>query len=267
MAAKLVKKQKTDIIEHAASLPSAEDEANVSAFSDLIQGLRRKNPDTRPQTWISRIGALLRQARANRGQKEIAKTAGVTQPYLSRLENGLLPKRGPTIDVLFRCAEAMNCDIEISMRSKANGRMLGHVSSADLDEKKVSGEIDPILARPADELELAAPFAHPVRMVNVGFKAEDEPADPLVIMRVVNHGGKMRLERVELPRSAQLEGTIQKALKTATCSFGARRPRIGKMKIAARQPRVGQVSAVVENTDEAIINIGENEFIVVGKSE
>jgi transcriptional regulator with XRE-family HTH domain len=122
------------VAEHAEARPSPEERANVAAFDDALKALGASSSEAQPRRWITRIGALLRQVRAQRevGQEIVAEKAQVTQPYLSRLENGGVPKRGPTIDVLFRCAEAMGCDIEVSMRSKTNGELLGRVSSADL---------------------------------------------------------------------------------------------------------------------------------------
>src|ERR1700745_2910595 len=72
-----------------------------------------EGPRLRSKHWIMRIGALLREASA---EQEIV------QPYLRRLENGLPESakviRGPTADVLLRCADALKCDIEIALRSK-----------------------------------------------------------------------------------------------------------------------------------------------------
>ena len=106
-------------------------------FDRVAQELGFTSKEARPRRWIARIGALLRQMREHSvlKQDEMAKAAEVTQPYLSRLENGLVPKRGPTIDVLLRCAEAAQCDIEISVRSKKDKQLLATVSSADLDHR------------------------------------------------------------------------------------------------------------------------------------
>ena len=115
-------------------MPSAEEQKNVVALDEMADALF--SAELRPRRWISRIGALLRHAREQRqlNQAAMAMTADVTQAYLSRLENGLVPKRGPTIDVLLRCAEAADCDLEISLRSKKSGKQVGVVTSAELDQ-------------------------------------------------------------------------------------------------------------------------------------
>lgn len=119
--------------------PSDKERANVAAFDKVAQSLGLTAKESRGRRWISRIGSLLRQARTHQkmGQETVAAKAEVTQPYLSRLENGLLPKRGPTIDVLLRCAEASGCEVDIAIRSKKDGRLLGHVSSGDLDRSSL----------------------------------------------------------------------------------------------------------------------------------
>jgi transcriptional regulator with XRE-family HTH domain len=134
MNEKLKWRSQAVVPEHAEAKASAEERANVAAFDDAVKALGAGSSEARPRRWITRIGTLLRQVRTQRdvGQELIAEKAQVTQPYLSRLENGGLSKHGPTIDVLFRCAEAMGCDIEVAMRSKVNGELLGSVSSADL---------------------------------------------------------------------------------------------------------------------------------------
>lgn len=135
--------------------PSAAERANVAIFDEVAQSLGLTAAEARPRRWISRIGTLLRLARAHKnvGQRAAAESAQVTQPYLSRLESGLLPTRGPTIDVLLRCIEAADCNIEIAIRSKKDGELLGHVSSADLDRdsrdalpvsEELHGETEPV---------------------------------------------------------------------------------------------------------------------------
>jgi DNA-binding XRE family transcriptional regulator len=105
--------------------PSEAERTNARLFDDVAQSLGLTGRESRARRWIFRIGTLLREARTHidKGQEEIAERASVTQPYLSRLENGLLPKRGPTIDVLLRCAEAAECNIEIAFRSKRDGHL------------------------------------------------------------------------------------------------------------------------------------------------
>jgi transcriptional regulator with XRE-family HTH domain len=114
----------------------------AKAFDELASALPGMAEEIRPRRWISRIGRLLRMARdhTDLGQAEISARAHVTQPYLSRLENGLLPKRGPTVEVLLRCIEAADCAIEISVRSKKDGKVIGRLDSTDLGNAHWSPE-------------------------------------------------------------------------------------------------------------------------------
>jgi transcriptional regulator with XRE-family HTH domain len=114
---------------------SEEELADAAGFDEAVNSLPGILEELRPRRLISRIGRLLRAARDHNdlGQAEISKLAHVTQPYLSRLENGLLPKRGPTVEVLLRCIEAAGCELEISVRSKKDGALIGHLTSADLN--------------------------------------------------------------------------------------------------------------------------------------
>ena len=123
-------------------IPSPEESAqNAAALDEVARSLGFTESEARPRRWTMRIGALLQQVRSRLGlrQDETAKTAGITQSYLSRLENGMIQKRGPTIDVLLRWAEAANADIEFAVRSKRDGRLLGRISSKDLDLAAGSG--------------------------------------------------------------------------------------------------------------------------------
>ncbi len=115
-------------------IPSAADSKNAGEFDEIAESLGLTK-GTRPRRWLLRIGALLQDMRehANLKQAKMAQTAGVTQAYLSRLENGVIPKRGPTVEVLLRCAEAAGCSIEIAVRSRKDNQLLGSVSSKDLD--------------------------------------------------------------------------------------------------------------------------------------
>jgi transcriptional regulator with XRE-family HTH domain len=117
-------------------IPSAAQRANVAEFDELVDSLGLNEAEQRPRRWTMRIGALLQRVRthAQLKQTQMSKKAGLTQSYLSRLENGLIPKRGPTIDVLLRWAEAADSTIEVVVRSKREGRILGMVSSQDLDD-------------------------------------------------------------------------------------------------------------------------------------
>jgi transcriptional regulator with XRE-family HTH domain len=141
-------------------IPSREESAqNAAALDAVARSLGFTEAEARPRRWTMRIGALLQQVRSRLGlrQDETAKTAGITQSYLSRLENGLIQKRGPTIDVLLRWAEAANADIEFAVRSKKDGRLLGRISSKDLNF--VAGQDE--TARDVDALAHMDPLEGP----------------------------------------------------------------------------------------------------------
>jgi transcriptional regulator with XRE-family HTH domain len=110
-----------------------------------------EGPRLRSKHWIMRIGDLLREARAAQQilQTDMAAQAEIVQPYLSRLENGLPESakviRGPTADVLLRCADALKCDIEIALRSKTTRQIIGSISSAELDAPESSVTIERML--------------------------------------------------------------------------------------------------------------------------
>jgi transcriptional regulator with XRE-family HTH domain len=106
---------------------------NVAAFDEIADQLGLTSQGSVPQRWVARVGRLLRTARDRRAmdQGTVASRSELTQSYLSRLENGLLAKRGPTADVLMRCAMAMDCDLEFTLRSRENGEVVAQVSSAD----------------------------------------------------------------------------------------------------------------------------------------
>jgi transcriptional regulator with XRE-family HTH domain len=118
-------------------IPSARDLANADTFDKVAASLGVTEEKTRPRRWLLLIGALLQRMRsqADLKQETMAKTAGVTQAYLSRLENGRIPKRGPTVEVLLRCADAANCDIEITLRSRKDHQLIGAISSQNLNEE------------------------------------------------------------------------------------------------------------------------------------
>jgi transcriptional regulator with XRE-family HTH domain len=140
--------------------PREESAQNAAALDEVARSLGfTEEAEARPRRWTMRIGALLQQVRSRLGlrQDETAKTAGITQSYLSRLENGLIQKRGPTIDVLLRWAEAANADIEFAVRSKKDGRLLGRISSKDLNF--VAGQDE--TARDVDALAHMDPLEGP----------------------------------------------------------------------------------------------------------
>lgn len=130
--------------------------AKSGEFDRVAQSLALSVDEIRPRSWLLRIGALLHKTRTHKHlkQEEMAQTAGVTQAYLSRLERGLIPKRGPTVDVLLRCAEAAGCDIEIAVRSRKDHTLIGTVSSADLVSTESPASYTAPKANPAEIVEV-----------------------------------------------------------------------------------------------------------------
>jgi transcriptional regulator with XRE-family HTH domain len=149
-------------ISHATSAAGL---AKNGEFDRVAQSLAVGVDQIRPRSWLLRIGALLHKTRTHKHlkQEEMAQTAGVTQAYLSRLERGLIPKRGPTVDVLLRCAEAAGCDIEIAVRSRKDHTLIGTVSSADL-------------VSVGSQASYTAPKANPAEIVEVIFEPQPTTA-------------------------------------------------------------------------------------------
>jgi len=108
----------------------AEAEALFAAQSD---------PDsTRIKTetlWFIRVGQFLRGLRKSRGlgQADMAQLSGMHQPYISLLENGLLPQRGPSIYALTRYVQSTNCDLELVARNRETGNVDATLSTADME--------------------------------------------------------------------------------------------------------------------------------------
>jgi transcriptional regulator with XRE-family HTH domain len=145
-------------------IPSAADSRNAGELDEIadLLGLTKTN---RPRRWLLRIGAMLQHMRehSNLKQEKMAQTAGVTQAYLSRLENGVIPKRGPTVEMLLRCAEAADCNIEIAVRSRKDNQLLGYVSSKDLDDSAYPHVH--VASPPASETEGAAAGSDVINIV------------------------------------------------------------------------------------------------------
>ena len=125
----------------------AEAEALFTAQSDPVS--TRVKTDT---LWFIRVGQFLRGLRKSRdlGQAEMAQLTGMHQPYISLLENGLLPQRGPSIHALTRYVQSANCDLELVARSRETGHVVATLSSADIDIE---------LGRTSSGLDVAADVA------------------------------------------------------------------------------------------------------------
>jgi transcriptional regulator with XRE-family HTH domain len=85
--------------------------------------------------WFIRVGQFLRGLRKSRhlGQSDMAQLTGMHQPYISLLENGLLPQRGPSIHALTRYVQSANCDLELVARNKETGDVIAALSTADVE--------------------------------------------------------------------------------------------------------------------------------------
>lgn len=116
-----------------------EGDPGVSAHErrNALELLRRHSERTAtdPQSaafrWIAQVGSAFRLARSKRavGQDDVSQAAGITQGYLSNVENGKLV-RGPTLDVLYRYANALECDCEFTLRDPATQKVIATVKAS-----------------------------------------------------------------------------------------------------------------------------------------
>ena len=126
------------------SLLTPDERKNADILKEVAAGLGLGAQDLTRQRMIVRVGSMLSSMRQRIGltQGEMADRSGLTQPYVSRLENGLLPVRGPTLDVLVRCASAAGCDLELSFRSRRTGDRVGVAGSQDLPEPSKDEDLE-----------------------------------------------------------------------------------------------------------------------------
>jgi transcriptional regulator with XRE-family HTH domain len=72
----------------------------------------------RKRDWFfARIAGQVTEQRLARGlsQRELAKLCGTTQSAIARLESGGRP---PKIDTLLRIADALDCELEVTLRPR-----------------------------------------------------------------------------------------------------------------------------------------------------
>ena len=145
------------------SLLSSGERKNADALKEVASALGLEAQELTRQRWIIRVGSMLSSLRRRAGltQEQMAARSGLTQAYLSRLENGLLPVRGPTLDVLVRCASAVGCELELSLKSKATGEYLAIARSPDQTEES---NLEPAIGRHYPDL-LAATAARAARVI------------------------------------------------------------------------------------------------------
>ena len=118
------------------SLLTPDERKNADTLREVAAALGLGGRDLARQRLIVRVGSMLNSMRRRFGltQDEMATRSGLTQAYLSRLENGLLPVRGPTLDVLVRCASAVGCDLELSFKSRRTGDNVAIAGSQESPE-------------------------------------------------------------------------------------------------------------------------------------
>jgi transcriptional regulator with XRE-family HTH domain len=77
------------------------------------------------------VGALLREVRVERGigQAELARRAGTTQTYVSRVERGVVSPALPTLDRLFH---AMGCRLSLRVEPLPHGNPSARDLRADV---------------------------------------------------------------------------------------------------------------------------------------
>jgi transcriptional regulator with XRE-family HTH domain len=119
----------------------AEEARNVDILRQRVQARAAENSDARTFGWIALVGAALRRARdaCDLTQTVLSQKTSITQGYLSSVETGKLV-RGPTIDVLYRYAAALNCDCEIVFRDRKSGHVVTNVQSAEITGSAASEE-------------------------------------------------------------------------------------------------------------------------------
>jgi transcriptional regulator with XRE-family HTH domain/ElaB/YqjD/DUF883 family membrane-anchored ribosome-binding protein len=111
-----------------------EEQRNVEILRRRVQAREAEDPDAAAFGWVARVGAALRRARDMRGltQTVLSDGTNITQGYLSSLETGKLV-RGPTVDVLYRYAAALDCDCEITLRDSQTGEVVTTVRSEPVE--------------------------------------------------------------------------------------------------------------------------------------
>jgi transcriptional regulator with XRE-family HTH domain len=187
-------------------VPSREEMANsASLLDEVARTLGITEAKARPRRWTMRIGQLLQEVRnrLDHRQDDTAKKAGITQSYLSRLENGVIQRRGPTVDLLLRWAEASNADLEFAVRAKDDGRLLGMVSSKDLS-RHASG-VDKPKENDAEQLtEFKVTFAYEDRPAHSrGHALRTEIADQVKMLRGAQEALKDLTSMVELASASR----------------------------------------------------------------
>jgi transcriptional regulator with XRE-family HTH domain len=120
----------------------AEEARNVEILRQRLRARATEDPDARTFGWVALVGSALRRARDAREltQTVLSEKTSITQGYLSSVETGKLV-RGPTMDVLYRYAAALNCDCEIVLRDRKSGAVVTSMQSSEITDPEVSEDI------------------------------------------------------------------------------------------------------------------------------
>jgi transcriptional regulator with XRE-family HTH domain len=86
------------------------------------------------------VGTLVREARAERGigQAELARRAGTTQTYVSRVERGVVSPALTTLDRLFH---AMGCRLSLRVEPLPHGNVSARDLRAELRDRTAEERI------------------------------------------------------------------------------------------------------------------------------
>jgi transcriptional regulator with XRE-family HTH domain len=132
LSASIVPRSLGDSFDDAPVLPPPEELNNESALSEALRSLDMPVDEELSKRFLIRVARALRQARESKGvtQGVAATRAELKQPNLSRLEAAGM-RRGPTADMLLRYASAIGCDVEITLRDAAGGKVVARASSTE----------------------------------------------------------------------------------------------------------------------------------------
>lgn len=88
--------------------------------AEAFERLRERISGAEHGWFFARIAESVAQRRLELGlsQKELAQLTGTTQSAIARLERGGRP---PRIDTLLRIAEALDCDLHVTLEPREDG--------------------------------------------------------------------------------------------------------------------------------------------------
>lgn len=108
------------------------------------------------------VGSLLRDARSKRGlgQAELARRAGTTQTYISRVERGTV---SPSLATLARLFGAMGQRLELSVQPLSHGNAIRSELQASWQERSAQQRVDEAVELSMFLTQVAADSARGVR--------------------------------------------------------------------------------------------------------